>query len=60
MTNKDPNLICQIEGCTRIVDIVKHMLCKGHLYRYYKFGDPGPSRIYTYRKRKPYKPNEQK
>lgn len=46
---------CCVKGCDRPIAIDKHDLCRAHLQKYYRNGDPGTALV---RKKKLYKPYE--
>ena len=45
---------CCITGCKRPIAIGKHALCRAHLQRYYRDGDPGNEPVRERREYKPY------
>jgi hypothetical protein len=49
---------CSVKGCMRPIAIVKHALCRAHLQKYYRNGDPGQDQIRIKRKYKPYDPKK--
>lgn len=36
---------CSVKGCDRPIAIPKHALCRPHLQRYYRNGEPGEGQI---------------
>lgn len=47
---------CSVKGCVRPIAIAKHALCRAHLQKYYRNGDPGHAQVRIKRKYKPYNP----
>ena len=41
---ENPIKTCAVKGCRRKVDILKHKLCKAHVQRLYKWGNPLPEK----------------